>query len=73
MLVSVPLRDNATKAMKNNFEELMSIQGYQLVASGEERCFDDWEDPERDDDDDGVHCWWGIWKHDVEASTPMCL
>ncbi|TGO38729.1 hypothetical protein BHYA_0068g00090 [Botrytis hyacinthi] len=73
VLVSVPLRDNATKAMKDNFEELMSIQGYQLVASGKERCFDDWEDSERDDDDDGVHCWWGIWKHDVEASTPICL
>ncbi|ATZ49825.1 Bcefm2 [Botrytis cinerea B05.10] len=73
VLVSVPLRDNATKAMKDNFEELMSIQGYQLVASGRERCFDDWEDSERDDDDDGVHCWWGVWKHDVAASAPMSL
>ncbi|KAJ8066648.1 hypothetical protein OCU04_005695 [Sclerotinia nivalis] len=72
VLVSVPLRDNATRAMKNDFEELMSSQGYQLVASGMERCFDDWEESEQDDID-GVYCWWGIWKHAVAASTPICL
>ncbi|APA09896.1 hypothetical protein sscle_05g046660 [Sclerotinia sclerotiorum 1980 UF-70] len=72
VLVSVPLRDNATRAMKSSFEELMSSQGYQLVASGMERCFDDWEESEQDDID-GVYCWWGIWKHAVATSTPMCL
>ncbi|KAI9648556.1 Protein-lysine N-methyltransferase rrg1 [Ciborinia camelliae] len=69
VLVSVPLRDNATKALKNDFEGLMSTQGYQLVASGMERCFDDWEESEQDESD-GVYCWWGIWKHDVVSSTP---
>ncbi|CAD6441745.1 a0a3f2a0-8641-4b26-b5aa-05ada50d916a [Sclerotinia trifoliorum] len=71
VLVSVPLRDNATRAMKSDFEGLMSTRGYQVVASGTERCFDDWEESEQDDID-GVYCWWGIWKHAVATSAPIC-
>ncbi|KAA8575654.1 hypothetical protein EYC84_004772 [Monilinia fructicola] len=54
VLVSVPLRDNATEAMRNDFVRLMAIQEYQLLASGRERCFDDWEESENDDSD-GVY------------------
>lgn len=66
MLVSVPLRDNATKAMRDNFEDLMFTRGFQLLSSGKERCFDDWEESEQDESD-GVYCWWGIWK--VESTS----
>ncbi|QSZ29594.1 hypothetical protein DSL72_004110 [Monilinia vaccinii-corymbosi] len=69
VLVSVPLRDNATEAMKHDFERLMATQGYQLLAHGRERCFDDWEGSE-EDGSDGVYCWWGIWRHIVASSTP---
>ncbi|RAL67901.1 hypothetical protein DID88_008626 [Monilinia fructigena] len=68
ILVSVPLRDSATEAMRNDFVRLMAVQGYQLLASGRERCFDDWEESELDDGD-GVHCWWGMWKHAIASSS----
>ena len=69
VLVSVPLRDDATRAMKSNFEVLMVTNGYHLLASGTERCFDDWEESAQDETD-GVYCWWGIWKN--ATSTPLC-
>ncbi|KAB8304812.1 hypothetical protein EYC80_004154 [Monilinia laxa] len=68
VLVSVPLRDSATEAMRDDFVRLMAVQGYQLLTSGRERCFDDWEESELDDSD-GVYCWWGVWKHAITSSS----
>ncbi|TAQ86611.1 hypothetical protein B7494_g5081 [Chlorociboria aeruginascens] len=55
VFISVPLRDAATIAMKDQFLELMQQSSFVLHAAGKEVCYDDWttsnEVPE---------CWWGI-------------
>ncbi|PQE25242.1 glucose-inducible SAM-dependent methyltransferase Rrg1 protein [Rutstroemia sp. NJR-2017a WRK4] len=61
VIVSVPLRDAATRAMKDDFESLMKKSNYELLVHGRERCLDDWEESAQDEND-SVYCWWSIWK-----------
>ncbi|KAM3065906.1 Protein-lysine N-methyltransferase rrg1 [Clarireedia jacksonii] len=61
IVVSVPLRDAATRAMKADFETRMKESNYELLVHGRERCLDDWEES-AEDENDCVYCWWSIWK-----------
>ncbi|KAG0652038.1 elongation factor methyltransferase 2 [Hyphodiscus hymeniophilus] len=58
-LVAIPMRDDHTRSMAQNFKKLMQECGLDLIQHGEEICRDDWAE---NDGEEVVKCWWGIWK-----------
>ncbi len=58
-LVAVPMRDEKTIQLIQDFEKFMVANGLVEVACGEEICRDDWE---AHNNDEAVMIKWIIWK-----------
>ncbi|KAI9744601.1 MAG: hypothetical protein M1818_002130 [Claussenomyces sp. TS43310] len=59
VIIELPLRDDATRKMKDQLLERLGTQGFELFHQGEESGFDDWEENSEVVE---VNCWWGIWR-----------
>lgn len=58
VVIELPYRDQATRAMAENLRNILHNRGFNLLEQGEETGFDDWEG---NDEMLEVKCWWGIW------------
>ena len=70
VVIELPYRDQATRAMAENLRNNLDGRGFDLLEQGEETGFDDWEE---NGEMAEVKCWWGIWsrrsRHNEEVST----
>jgi hypothetical protein len=58
VIIELPYRDQATRAMAENLRSILDERGFNLLDQGEESGFDDWE---ANGEMAEVKCWWGIW------------
>lgn len=58
VVIELPYRDQATRAMAENLRNILDGRGFDLLEQGEETGFDDWEE---NGETAEVKCWWGIW------------
>jgi hypothetical protein len=58
VVIELPYRDHATRAMAENLRNILDGRGFDLLEEGEETGFDDWEE---NGEMAEVKCWWGIW------------
>lgn len=58
VIIEIPWRDSATKKMAQKLLTNLDELEFELLEEGEEALYDDWE---RNQGDEEVKCWWGIW------------
>jgi hypothetical protein len=58
VIMELPLRDAATKAMLDDLCEVLNSHSFSLLEHGTEVGYDDWEE---NGDLVEVEYWWGIW------------
>jgi hypothetical protein len=60
--MELPLRDAATRAMRDEFCSIMESYGFGVLEHGIELGYDDWE---QNGESTEVEYWWGIWGRKV--------
>ncbi|KAG9238071.1 hypothetical protein BJ875DRAFT_95839 [Amylocarpus encephaloides] len=67
VLLAVPLRDAATRALLLDLRGRLRLHGFELLGAGEEICRDDWAASRgHGRDDEEIRCWWGVWRWQSE-------
>jgi len=62
VVMELPLRDAATRAMRDEFCSIMESYGFGVLEDGMELGYDDWE---QNGESTEVEYWWGIWGRKV--------
>jgi hypothetical protein len=58
VIIELPLRDAATKTMRDDLRNILDSLGFSILEHGTERGYDDWEE---NGEPAEVEYWWGIW------------